>query len=173
MRILTALILSFSLVAPQSARALECVEYIFDYELRDAYWEHQLSDKEYLLVYGALRDLEFTEKLEPESSESFDLPVEIWTAKFEGNKASPRAFDQPFVANVTISITDGTNVAGGGSAANAVGYLQDRNGLLWLEVTDDGYHAFSGLCGSSLDEDPSHVKPALRCLRGGYCPKRG
>jgi hypothetical protein len=99
------------------------------------------------------------------------LDYAVWRAEFTGLLASRRAFDQPFNTGATLILPDFSVVGGGSDTSYLVDYLSGKSGLVWLMRTNGGYRATAELCGDLVDADPAHVKPALRCLRGGSCPK--
>lgn len=168
MRKVMAVVATMAATLPQPVKALEC---LIPSIQRD-YWWHKERPETYVLVLGHFSDLKRSDKShagDVDASPARDYGV--WTAQFTGFRASRRAFDQPFAAEVTLIFPDFSFIAGGNDTSGEVERLPGRIGLVWLKQVEDGYQARSGLCAEVIDIDPAHVKPALRCLRGGYCPK--
>lgn len=168
MRIAGIAVAVLACLASQPLWALDCVTQT----IQETYWAHEEARDTYMLVYGSFAELKMVDRLAMDpATEPNATAIEIWTATFEGNRASRRAFDQPFAAKVMLILPDYSKFEGAGAPADEVRWIEDRNGLVWLKQTDAGLEVRSSICGSVIDADPAHVKPALRCLRGGYCPK--
>jgi hypothetical protein len=168
MRYLTTALVGWALIAPQTASALDCEVPT----VQEQYWWFKEQPETYILAHGSFSDLSLQETLKSTSTDDFDpLSFEIWTARFEGNLASARAFDQPFETEVTLVLPDYSHIEGAGSPTGEVNWLEGKSGLAWMEKTDTGYRIESWLCYSILEIDPSHVEPALDCLSGRNCPK--
>ncbi|MBN8629954.1 MAG: hypothetical protein J0L76_03755 [Rhodobacterales bacterium] len=150
-------------LSPVPAVALSCEEY----SIRDAYWRYQAAEETYVLVFGAFLDLKKTRA----KAEGYPGGAEVWTAKFTGHGFSRRAFDKPFETGVTLIFPDFSDIAGGYNTADLADWLPGKRGLVWLKKTAAGYQLAAGLCQPLLDTKAANVKPALQCLRGGYCPK--
>jgi hypothetical protein len=155
---------------PGAAAALSCAEY----SIRGAYWYHEESPKTFVLVQGAFSDLTLVEASATETTYQEIRPGQaVYSARFQGFRASRRAFDQPFETEVTLVFPDFSMIGGGYDSAAAVNWLPEQSGLVWLTQTEAGYSLTAELCAPVIDSDPESVKPALQCLRGGYCPKPG
>lgn len=148
-------------LAPLQAAALSCMES----SPRHAYWSQQESTDRYLLVHGAFFDIR---PAFPDNKKRADE----FFAEFKGNKASRKAFDQPFETKVTLIFPDFTGIAGAdyNSADGALGWSGEV-GLIWLKQTETGYEAIYDPCGGFIDVDPENIGPALDCLNGRRCPK--
>jgi len=163
------LTLAAHLTAALPALALEC-----DLQsVQSDYWWHKKSPDTYILVHGAFANLKLVEAIETaDVGEDIRIGREVYSARFEGFRASRRAFNQPFSTDVTLIFTDFGFLGGGYDSAWMAEKLPGKTGLVWLKETEQGYEVEPGPCdGSVVDTDPANVKPALRCLRGGYCPK--
>jgi hypothetical protein len=173
MRVLRAGVAALALAVPLAlasgmAAALSCA----DYSIRDAYWTHEASPETYLLVQGSFTNLTLVEAVATAETDQGIAPGKTtYAARFTGFKPSARAFDQPFEAEVTLVFPDFSMIGGGYDSALAVDGLPGLNGLVWLRDTGAGYALTAELCAPLIDTDPGSVKPALRCLAGGYCPK--
>ena len=148
---------------PLQALALSCAEYT----IRGAFWSYQHREETYVLVRG--------EFLEVQPAFPGDKARADWfRARVSGHTASRKAFDQPFEAEVMADFSDATMITGDiGLSAERASKLAGTVGLIWLCKTETGYEAQDSLCWPLVDTDPANVKPALRCLRGGYCPRPG
>lgn len=149
-------------LTPLPALALSCAEY----SIRDSYWYRDAQAASYVLVLGSLSDLVRTSATGPNGAE-------VWTARFQGHKASTRAFDQPFEAEVRLVFPDFSLIGGGYDTAAAAEWLPGQTGLIWLKLTDGGHELTAELCQPLVDTDPASIKPALNCLAGRWCPKPG
>ena len=164
MMALAALFLSL----PQGAVALQCVPTTVSQD----YWWHQESEETFVLVHGAFSGLDLREAAETSYGDEEMRPGRaVYSARFEGFLPSQRAFDQPFATDVTLVFPDYSHIGGGSDTARAAETLPGQVGLVWLMQTDQGYEVTHGICSGIIDTDPASVKPALRCLRGGFCPK--
>lgn len=153
---------------PAPAIALECLVPSIP---RD-YWWYKEQPETYVLALGGFSDLKRSHKADlGDVQVAPALDFEVWTARFTGFRASRRAFDKPFEAEVTLIFPDYSVIGGGYDTSAEVERLLGKNGLVWLKQTENGYQASSGMCSEVIDTDPASVKPALRCLRGGFCPK--
>lgn len=159
------------LISVPQAFALEC-EIV---SVQSDYWWHKRSPDTYILVRGAFSDLKLVEATETtEIGDETRIGHEVYSATFEGFRASRRAFDQPFSTEVTLIFVDFGFLGGGSDSAWMAKKLSGTVGLVWLKETDHGYEVEPGPCdGGVLDTNPASVKPALRCLRGGYCLTTG
>jgi hypothetical protein len=155
-------------LAPTQPLALSCNEY----SIRHAYWSYQEATETYMLVLGSFAD--------PRPAFPGDNSrADIFIARFIGQKASRRGFDQPFETDVTLFLPDLTiafeadeagNLISDYDPAEYVKKLMGEAGLIWLEQTAEGYQAEHGLCWPLIDSDPESVQPALDCLAGRSCP---
>ena len=151
----------------QPAYALEC---LVPSVQRD-YWWHKESSESYTLVLGEFSNLKPTDKSHTKDVDvSPALEYVVWRADFKGFKASLRAFDQPFETEVTLILPDFSRAVGG-DMAYLVDFLPGKTGLVWMMESQDGFRATAELCSEFIDTNPANLEPALRCLRGGYCPK--
>ncbi len=168
MQTMMAFLATALIVTTQPVAALEC-QYG---TVSSDYWWHKARSETYVLVWGGFFDLgkSQADAVNPGNVE-FGAEVEVWTATFKGFRASRRAFDQPFETEVTLVFPDFSFIGGGHNTAGDAERLPGKTGLVWLEQTEDGYRVISELCASVIDTNAENVKPALRCLRGGYCPK--
>ncbi len=150
------------LALPAPAAALSCLPW----DIRAAYWRHADAAETYVLALGR-----FSALREPFHDRAKD--VVIWQATFTGHRASARAFDRPFTAEVTIEDRLFTGIAGGerlpGELARG---LPGLTGLVFLRQTPGGYVVTTALCEPVVDTDPTHVRPALDCLNRRSCPRR-
>jgi hypothetical protein len=136
------------------------------------YWWYEERPETFILVYGQFSNLQLTESVETkETSDGFQAGRQVFLADFAGFKPSRRAFDQPFSTKVTLVFPDESFIGGGSNTSVDAEALPRMVGLVWLMQTDSGYEATASSCSDIVDADPANVKPALRCLRGGYCPK--
>lgn len=155
---------------PGAALALSCEAY----SIRNAYWFHVDRAETYVLVQGAFADLKLVEKIASKTTaDAIEPGRTVYSARFEGFGASPRAFDQPFTAEVTLVFPDFSFIGGGYDTAAAAEGLAGTSGLVWLQESGSGYQAAAELCLPLIDSDPASVKPALRCLSGRSCPRSG
>ena len=145
---------------PTMAAALECIEY----DIRTAYHEYASKPERYTLVFGQLDD--FRRAFPADSAQPY-----IYVARFTGLGASRRAFDRAFQTDVTVDFSELRLTGETGMDPASAEELTVGTGLVWLEQTDKGYSAAYSLCWPIVDTDPASVKSALRCLRGGFCPK--
>lgn len=163
-----AVIAALAATLPLPVSALEC---LIPSIQRD-YWWYEEQPGTYVLALGELSDLKRSDKARVgDVKVAPALDFEVWTARFTGFRASRRAFDQPFETEVTLIFPDFSVIAGGYDTSAEVERLPGKTGLVWLMQVKDGFRAMSGLCSEVIDPDPANVKPALRCLRGSYCPK--
>ena len=148
---------------PLKAVALDCVEY----SIRRAFWSYQHREGTYLLVRGEFLDVR-------PAFPGDKARADWFRARVSGHTASRKAFDLPLKADVMLNFTDVTMITGDiGLSAERASELAGTVGLIWLRKTETGYEAEDSLCWPLIDTDPASVKPALRCLRGGYCPRPG
>ena len=170
MKLLLPLILAAQLTPTQPALALECD---YNYSIQQDYWWHKQSPDSYIMVQGGFFDIKLVEAIEyAEIGEKVQTGREVYSARFEGFRASRRAFDQPFSTMVKLVFPDFGFLGGGSDSAWMAEKLPGSTGLVWLMETSEGYEVMPGPCdGGVVDTDPANVKPMLRCLRGGYCPK--
>lgn len=162
------IVLAISLVVHTPANALECLIYSISRE----YWWRKESAETFVLAQGEFTDIKRShDEVTVAPEVGLNAEYEVWTAQFRGFLASSKAFDRPFEARVTLIFPDYSFVGGGSDTSFEIELLPGKTGLVWLLQTPDGYQATSGLCASIIDTDPANVKPALRCLRGGFCPK--
>ncbi len=168
MRNVMAAVTMLAATLPQSVSALEC---LIPSIQRD-YWWHKEQTETYVLALGQFSDLKRLRKARVGDVDvSPAQNYEVWTGRFTGFQASRRAFDQPFATEVALIFPDFSNIGGGSHTAYQVEQMPGKTGLVWLMQVEDGYRATAEICDELIDADPTHVKPALRCLRGGYCPK--
>jgi hypothetical protein len=168
MRYEMAVVAILAATLPQTARALECLMP----SIQRDYWSYKEQKETYVLALGGFSDLKRSGKAgvgDVEVAPALDF--EVWTARFTGSMASRRAFDKPFETEVTLIFPDYSVIGGGYDSSGEVERLSGKTGLVWMMQVPGGYRAVSGLCSQMVDTDPDHVKPALRCLRGGHCPK--
>jgi len=159
------LVVAPAMCAP--ANALECLVHSV---ARD-YWRHNESAETLVLALGRFTDIKLSrDEVTVAPEVELNAKYEVWTAGFQGFLASRKAFDKPFEARVTLNVPDCSFIAGGSDGSGEIERLPGKTGLVWLLQTPDGDQATSGLCDSIIDTDPANVKPALRCLRGGFCP---
>lgn len=167
MRKMLAALAVTSALMPVPVRALECLEATIQRE----YWWYKGQPDSYVLALGRFKNVELVEEVASlETAEGWVEGRTVFRADFEGFRASRRAFDQPFSIRTTLVFPDYDYIAGGSSSAWMVESLPEKTGLVWFKQTDAGYEVKDGLCSPVIDVDPASVKPALRCLRGGYCP---
>jgi hypothetical protein len=145
---------------PKTVAALECIEY----DIRTAYHEYAGKPESYTLVFGRLDG--FRRAIPADSAQPY-----LYVARFTGFGASRRAFDRAFQTEVTIDFSELRLTGETGMDPASAEELTVGTGLVWLKHTDKGYGATYSLCWPIVDTDPASVKSALRCLRGGYCPK--
>lgn len=158
------------LLTPGTALALTCEQY----SIRNAYWLYSDRAETFVLAQGAFTELKLVEKVATRSTADATEPGRtVYSARFEGFRASRRAFDQPFTAEVTLVFRDFSFIGGGYDTAAAAEGLAGTFGLVWLQENGSGYQVAADLCLPLIDTDPASVKPALRCLSGGYCPRSG
>lgn len=168
MRNVIAVLAVLALMLPQVASALEC---LIPSIQRD-YWWHKERPETYVLALGGFTELRRAPKAGVSHAEvDLQAKIKVWTARFSGFTASRHAFDQPFETEAILVFPNYSFIAGGADTAAEVRTLPTQTGLVWLMKTERGYQATSGLCQGIVDTDPANVKPALRCLRGGHCPK--
>jgi len=162
MRVLVSVLAAAMLALPSSqAAALSCMKY----DIRQAWWAHVDAPQTYVLVRGSFSDLR-----DPHHDRANDQV--IWRATFAGMKASARAFDQPFAAEVTITHHLFSVIAGGDGSPDALGQgLPGVEGLVFLRKTAGGHAIDTALCVPIIDTDPANVGPALDCLNGRRCPR--
>ena len=154
-------VLVLAALLPLQAVALSCVEY----SIRGAFWSHQHREGTYLLVRGEFLDIRPAFPGDKTRADWFRVRV-------SGHTASRKAFDQPFEADVMADFSDATVITGDiRLSAERASELAGMVGLIWLRKTETGYEAKDSLCWPLVDTDPASVKPALRCLRGSYCPR--
>ena len=152
---------------PGAATALSCAEY----SVSDSYWYYKERPETFVLASGTFFDLELVSSSATEfAGEELKQGRKVYSARFEGFRASSWAFDQPFSAPVTLIFPD-FSVYGGYDSAVQAKSLPGEAGLVWLMQTDDGYQATVELCEVFIDKDPASTKPALACLAGRRCPK--
>lgn len=162
-----AVLAVMSALMPMPLRALECLEAT----IQRQYWLHKVQPETYLLALGRFSNLKLLEKVPSrETSEGWIEGRSVFQADFEGFSASRRAFDRPFTISAKLIFPDYDYIAGGSDTAFMADRLPEKTGLVWFRQTDAGYQATAGLCSPIIDVDPASIKPALRCLRGGYCP---
>lgn len=155
-------------VLPMQVNALECLIPTIQRE----YWSHKAAPDTYVLALGEFLDLkQIRQPKLVDVQVAPALDYEVWVARFKGHRASRHAFDQPFETEVTLIFPDFSVIAGGSDTSGQVERMSGKGGLVWLMESSDGYRAIAGLCSDLIDTDPADVKPALRCLRGGVCPK--
>ena len=156
------------ILAPEVAFALSCEAY----SIRSAYWFHANRAETFVLAQGTFSNLKLVEKVETKNTtEAIEPGRTIYSARFDGFLASQQVFDQSFTAEVTLVFPDFSYIGGGYDTAAAAEGLAGTSGLVWLQETRSGYQVAAELCLPLIDTDPTSVKPALRCLRGGNCPK--
>lgn len=156
-------------LSPVPAVALECE---YNSSFQSDYWWHKEAAETYILVRGAFTDIKLIGEFETaDTRDGIQVGRKVFSAKFDGFRASRRAFDQPFSTAVTLVFPDFSFVGGTGDDSWQVKDLPGTTGLVWMLQTDKGYEVEDGPCSDIMDTDPASVKPALRCLRGGYCPK--
>jgi hypothetical protein len=167
-QVAAVLVASFALAGPVSA--LECLVPSVE---RD-YWWYQEQPGAFTLVYGQFSNLQLIESVETrETSDGFQAGRLVFRADFTGFKPSRRAFDQPFSTRVTLVFPDESFIGGGFDTSGHAEALPQKVGLVWLQQTASGYEASASSCSDIVDTDRASIKPALRCLRGSYCPKPG
>jgi hypothetical protein len=167
MRKMIAVAAALTLALSLPASALECLVP----SIQRDYWGHKERPETYVLALGGFSDLKLSREGNLGDIDMAPaLDFEVWTARFTGFRASRRAFDKPFETEVTLVFPDYSVIGGGYDSSGEVERLPGKTGLVWLMQMPDGYRAVSYLCGEVIDTDPANVKPALRCLRGGYCP---
>ena len=158
----------FLAVTSTPAAALECVYG----SIQEEFWRAEKSSATYTLVSGRFSNLQLVESIKTkETSDGFQAGRQVFIADFTGFKPSRTAFDQPFSAQVRLVFPDESFIGGGHDTSGEAERLPDQVGLVWLLHTEAGYQASASSCSGIMDTEPSHVKPLLRCLRGGYCPK--
>lgn len=158
-----------AMLLPLPAAALECD---YNYSIQRDYWWHKDQPETYVLVLGRFSNLDLIESFKTrETAEGIETGRQVFQADFAGFKASRRAFDQPFSTRVTLVFPDWSILGGGSDSSWMAEELPEKAGLVWLMQTQVGYEITVGPCDSVIDTEPARVKPALRCLRGGYCPK--
>lgn len=168
MRKLFMTIAAALVAVPLPAAALECDEY----SIQSTYWWYKERAEVYVLAQGAFTDLKLIKAVRSRATANeFEPGQEIYSARFEGFRASRRAFDQPFTAEVTLVFPDFSFIGGGYDTSAAAERLAGVSGLVWLQQDGSRYQLSAELCLPVIDTDPASVKPALRCLRGGHCPK--
>jgi hypothetical protein len=168
MRKLFVTIAAALVAVPLPAAAFECSEY----SIQSSYWWHKEQAQVYVLANGGFTDLKRIKTVASRTTQDAFKPGRaIYSARFEGFRASLRAFDQPFTAQVTLVFPDYSFIGGGYDTSSYAGRLAGSSGLVWLQEDGSGYQVTADLCLPLIDTDPASVKPALRCLRGGHCPK--
>jgi hypothetical protein len=162
----SVLVLAALLPIEAAALSLECAEY----DIRTAFWEYQNDEETYLLVQGEFLDVKPAFPDDLSQADKFQ-------ARFSGYRASRRAFDRPFEADVILDFSfvavfleDPPSANDIARLASEVSEVKGLNGLIWLVQTEAGYKAREGWCWPLIDTDPASVNPALQCLRGGICP---
>lgn len=170
MRVQVAAVMAAYLALAGPVCALECLVPSVE---RD-YWWYQKQPETYVLAHGGFTDLKKADRARVGPiNVAPALAYEVWTGRFVGFLASRRAFDKPFETEVTLIFPDYSVIGGGSDTSVEVEYIAERTGLVWLMKTEGGYQARASICSGVVDTDAEHVKPALRCLRNGYCPKSG
>jgi hypothetical protein len=168
MRKLFVTIAAAIVAVPLPAAALECLEY----SVQSSYWWHKEQPETYILANGLFTDVKRMKTVASRTTADAFVPGRaIYSAKFEGFRASRRAFDQPFTAEVTLVFPDYSFMGGGYDTSSYLERLPGSSGLVWLQEDGSRYQVTADLCMPLIDTDPASVKPALRCLRGGHCPK--
>lgn len=165
--LLRALAVALALL-PVPARALECLEAT----IQRQYWWYKARPEAYVLALGRFTNITLVEDVRSrETAEGWVEGRAVFQAEFEGFRASRRAFDQPFAIPARLVFPDYDYIAGGSQSSGIVERLPEMTGLVWFRQTEAGYEATDGLCSPIIDVDPASVRPALRCRRGGHCPK--
>lgn len=168
MRKLFVTIAAALVAVPLPAASLECDEY----SIQSSYWWHKEQAEVYILANGSFTQLKRIKTVASRSTaDAFEPGRAIYSARFEGFRASRRAFDQPFTAEVTLVFPDYSFIGGGYDTSSYAERLAGTSGLVWLQEDGSGYQVTADLCTPLIDTDPASVKPALRCLRGGQCQK--
>lgn len=168
MRKLFVTIAAAFVAMPLPAAALECLEY----SIQSSYWWHKEQPETYILANGFFTDLKRIKAVGSRTTADTFVPGRaIHSARFEGFCASPRVFDQPCTAEVTLVFPDYSFIGGGYDTSFYLERLAGTSGLVWLQEDGSVYRVTADLCTPLIDTDPASVKPALRCLRGGHCPK--
>ncbi len=153
---------------PVQALALECN----DNSIRSAYWFYKVQADTYQLALGEFSNLRKVDEQEPiMDDDGLTDGFEIWEGTFSGFTASRGAIDKPFEARVTLELPDNAFIGGALPSSSQLNSLQDAMGLVWLRETEAGYRLIGELCMPLIDTNPASIKPTLRCLNGGYCPK--
>ncbi|CAN1532671.1 hypothetical protein MCELHM10_01452 [Paracoccaceae bacterium] len=153
-------------VAP--AIALECKEPSFS----RGYWWYEEQPGTYVLALGSFSDLKLVEATPTEiTEEEMRAGRTVYSALFTGFRASTWAFDQPFTTNASLIFPDYGIYGGGYDSVGQAEGLPGTIGLVWFLQADQNFEATAELCDVIIDTDTANVKRALRCLRGGHCPK--
>jgi hypothetical protein len=149
------------LLSASQVQALSCEEY----SITAAYWRHADAPETYVLVHGT-----FADPRDVRHDAALDLVT--WHARFSGNRASARAFDQPFSADVRVVHRLHSAIFGTESDPESAGRgLRGETGLVFLRKTADGYEVETALCVPLVDTDRSNIRRALNCLNGRHCPR--
>ncbi len=153
---------------PGPAAALSCAEY----SVTDTYWYHTDRPETFVLALGTFQDFQLIKATSAKAlPQDASQGHSVYSARFEGFRASANAFDQPFSTEVTLAFPDFSAIGGGSDTAELAIMLPGMTGLVWLMETSRGYEATVELCTIFIDPDPASVKPALDCLGGRHCPR--
>jgi hypothetical protein len=129
------------------------------------YWRHQDAAETYVAAYGSFGGLFGFRHDRAADRVTF-------VATFIGHTAAGDGFTRPFEARVEIVQPLWTGIAGGGGDPKALAnWLPGQTGIVYLEKTGSGYRLTADICNGLIDTDADSVKPTLRCLRGGRCPR--
>jgi hypothetical protein len=146
---------------PSGASALSCGIY----GINQVFWNRQAADATYELVYGTFTNLRDGTHLPAED-------MDIWTATFDGFRASANGFDQPLLTEVTIHDPLFTGIAGGEKSSLYLdNWLPGQTGVVFLQQTETGYLARTELCLPFVYTEAADAEMALNCLNGRRCPK--